>query len=243
MLTADISPQAMQIAIALRSMLDLLLPRYCCGCGRRLALDEKAICQVCLTNIPHFYVEDSFRAASVEDLAIHPAIGYMGAYASYRRKNLTANIVHSLKYYRNPEAGIVMGQMAARARLREGIFDGVDMLVPIPITWRRRMQRGYNQAELIARGISKVTGVPVRTDIMRRRRHTESQTHFEFHERMERQTGIFEFARGGHEAVSGKCVMLIDDVITTTATMRAATSVLLTGKDTIVRWFAWAWTT
>ena len=238
----------MDIPLALSSMLDLMLPRYCCGCGERLALGEKAICARCVAEIPPFDEAADMGRASVNDLLQHPRIGFIGAFATYRRKNLTARLVHSLKYYRNHYAGIVMGQMAALARQRQAgsggadIFEGVDMLVPIPVTWRRLIQRGYNQAEHIARGIGMATGIPVRTDVLRRCRHTESQTHFEFHERMDRQAGIFALARGGAERVGGRCVMLIDDVITTTATMRAATSVVLGCKDTSVRWYAWSWT-
>jgi len=106
-------------------------------------------------------------------------------------------------------------------------FEGIDMIIPVPISRGRRWKRGYNQSELIARGISEVTGIPLRTDILRRVHFDRSQTKLTVLERTENVEHAFELKAAKAKDVSGKHILLVDDIITTGATITACAKELM----------------
>ena len=95
-------------------------------------------------------------------------------------------------------------------------FDGIDIIVPVPLHWKRRIKRGYNQSYYIAKGISEATGIPVNTKIIKRIVNNPTQTHLSHSERQNNVNGIFKLKKP--ELIEGKHVLLVDDVITTGAT-------------------------
>ena len=109
--------------------------------------------------------------------------------------------------------------MAATAYRETGLFDTVDLLLPVPLHPKRMRQRGYNQSEWIARGIQSVTGIAVDTSSLSRIKKTESQTRKQIFERSENVEDIFRLDNA--DALKNKHVLLLDDVITTGSTMRA----------------------
>ncbi len=111
----------------------------------------------------------------------------------------------------------------------EHFFDDIDMLIPIPLSRQRKQQRGYNQSEQIARGIAKVTGIAVRTDIVHRIKDNPSQTHLAKHERQKNVEGIFSLLKP--EAIRGRHIMLVDDIVTTGATLMECGTTLMGAGD------------
>ena len=171
--------------------------------------------------------------------AVLPVSRVVG-FTLFKQGGLAATLVHQLKYMGHPELGLWMGRLAATELTATDAFGGVDLLIPIPLTRRRFRQRGYNQAERIAAGISAITGIPVRADVLKRVMFHESQTHLTRDERMSNTSDAFRLVRP--DVVAGRHVMLIDDVMTTGATMDGAIRQLKDVPQIHISVFAWAWT-
>ena len=223
----------------IRGLADLFFPRFCLGCGERLSVDEQLVCPSCTGKLFRLRLDwkDNFRLEPW--FAILPVDRVVG-FTLFKHGGLAATLVHQLKYRSHPDLGRWMGRLAASELTVTGAFEGVDMLVPIPLTRRRFRQRGYNQAEQIALGISAVTGIPVRTDVLKRVVNRESQTRLDREQRMANAAGVFVLADAA--SLPGRHVMLVDDVMTTGTTMDSAILQLKDVPDIRISVFAWAWT-
>lgn len=203
-----------------RRLLDLISPRVCVMCGRRLAPTEEAICNKCYFHLPRteywLHAYDNEMAKKFWHLI---PIERAAAFFFYEPQSEVANIIYQLKYKDHPEIGFVMGRMMATEMKASGFFDGIDAIVPIPLTKKRFRQRGYNQSEEIAKGISAGTGLPVYTDVVRRVRFKDSQTHLFRWGRLENVENVFQLVEGA--PIADKHLLLIDDVVTTGSTMIA----------------------
>ena len=117
-----------------------------------------------------------------------------------------------------------MGRLMAKEVESSGFFDGIDLLIPIPLARSRQRQRGYNQCTMLARGVSEVTGIKVVESVIMREKFERSQTRLDRWERMENVEGLFGLR--DPQSLQGKHVLLIDDVMTTGATICACSKPL-----------------
>ena len=124
-----------------------------------------------------------------------------------------------MKYEGRGDIAVNMGRHAAKALHPKGFFDDVDVIVPVPITRMRRFQRGFNQSELFARGLSEVTSIPVDTTSLIRRRFARSQTRLSGEQRQENVATAFSLVASA--ALEGRHVLVVDDIFTTGATLGA----------------------
>jgi len=147
----------------------------------------------------------------------------------YERGSDVATLIHRIKYYNQPGLARRMGEYTARQFAAQGFFDGIDLLVPVPLTRHRQWQRGYNQSHEICRGISAATGLPICRKAIKRTIFKGSQTQLTTEER--RQNVSNAFALVNPEAIRGKHVLLVDDVVTTGATAIACGRQLLAAGD------------
>lgn len=147
----------------------------------------------------------------------------------YESKSEASRVILQLKYNNHPEYGEILGKMVAREFQPQQFFDGIDALIPIPLAPNRLRQRGYNQSLEIARGVQAVTRLPIITDAVRRNTFTESQTRKTRLERNENVSDVFE--RIPETDISGKHILLVDDVVTTGATATACGQELLKAED------------
>ena len=146
------------------------------------------------------------------------------AFFYYEPHAETANIIYELKYKTQPEIGTIFGRMLAKEIQPAGFFDGIDGIVSVPLAKKRLRQRGYNQSEEIAQGISEITGLPIIKKAVRRTIFEGSQTNKGRWERHENVEKVFELTDA--QAVSNKHLLLIDDVVTTGATCIACAKAL-----------------
>lgn len=201
------------------SLLRLVFPRCCVVCGTPLIEGEDAICTRCSIDMPrtNYYrkkdnpVERLFWGKFPLERAT--------SYFFYRKGSEFRSILHQLKYGGKKELGAVMGRFMAGELLQTDFFRGVDVIIPVPLHPRKKKARGYNQSEWIARGVSKVTGIPLDACSMVREKHTETQTHKSVYERWENVEGIFKLR--SPERFEGKHVLIVDDVLTTGSTTTA----------------------
>lgn len=201
-------------------LLDLISPRLCVVCGSRLAVTEEALCSKCYLHLPRTdFGHDLYENVMAKMFWGQIAIEKATALFYYEPHAETASILYELKYKNHPEIGVVMGRMMAKELMNSGLFEDIDALVPVPLARKRERQRGYNQSLELTKGISKVTRLPIADKVVRRTKFAGSQTQRGRWERNENVEGVFELIDGN--GISGKHLLLIDDVVTTGATIIA----------------------
>lgn len=211
-------------------LLDLLAPRLCVVCGRRLSPTEQVLCASCNMHLPR----TGFQHDAQDNILARLFWGIIpveraAALFYYEASSKNSNILYDLKYHDHPEIGEEMGRLLAREFTEAGFFDGIDLIVPVPLARSRERHRGYNQSRCIAEGISSVTGLTVYDRAVRRTVFEKSQTQMRHWERQENVEGVFQLVDA--EAVRGRHLLLVDDVVTTGATMAACARELLTAGD------------
>lgn len=141
------------------------------------------------------------------------------AFLFYEKDHPIQGVIHQMKYADRPEIGYQLGRQAAIEFLQADFFEGIDLIVPMPLHPKRLRERGYNQAEYIARGISKATGIPMDTTHVERVRNTPKQA---LQTGEERQQNVADaFAVNHPEVLYKKHILVVDDLITTGETMRS----------------------
>ena len=239
----------------LQSILDFLLPRYCPVCKNRLQVEERAICKNCLSDLPRTrqwifpqngsgIEEKKFEEGAFAKLVWTrlPELTKAIAFLNFRPKSEIAEIVYDFKYRGMRNTAVEMGRTAAEEILPSGFFDGIDVIVPLPLNKSRYRERGYNQSERIAYGISLVTGIPVETEYVVRRSFKTSQTSLSKIERPDNVKDVFCLGVKADE-MRGKHILIVDDVVTTGATTAACAKIVLQIPDTKVSIFALGHTT
>lgn len=219
---------------------DMVWPRHCGVCGEILDVHEKHVCTRCLADMPRTYFW-SWRGNPAEQILW--ARTYLEGVVSlfyYSRDNDYRRLLHALKYKGDIALGLWLGRLLGT--LMRTAYPVPDVIVPVPLHWRRKWKRGYNQAEVIARGISEglagisrraaspALRVPVRRDILRRIRYSTSQTRMSVGSKWENVSGAFVLRdpEAAAEALAGRHVLLVDDVLTTGATVEACWDALRT---------------
>ena len=201
-------------------VLDLISPRLCVVCGQRLTVSEEIICSKCNLHLPRTgFQQDPYENEMAKLFWHQIPIERATALFYYEAHSETANILYELKYKNHPEIGEVMGRLVAKELQPSGFFDGIDGIVPIPLAKKRQRQRGYNQSLEIARGISEITNLPIYNKVVRRNVFEGSQTNKGRWERNENVEKVFEMT--DETAIHGKHLLIIDDVVTTGATVIA----------------------
>ena len=208
-------------------ILDFISPRLCVVCGHRLAPTERSLCGVCLFHLPrtdfHQKPLDNPMAQLFWGLA---PIEKAAALFYYHPHSETAQLVYRLKYNNRPDIGEDMGRIMANELQATDFFSDIDVLLPVPLASKRLRQRGYNQSEQLAIGISDITHLPIVSKALRRKHFQQSQTTLNRWQRQENVTDTFQLIDGYQ--LQGKHVLLIDDICTTGATLIACANVLKT---------------
>lgn len=152
-------------------------------------------------------------------------VEYALAYLHFHKEGITQQVLHNFKYRNQPEVGQKMGEWFGVHLLDSGITDTWDIILPIPLHKSKEKLRGYNQSNYFAEGLSNSLDISCSFDIIIRNRKSETQTHKSKQERWENVEGIFDIKNP--QAIEGKHVLLIDDVVTTGATLESCGHTLL----------------
>lgn len=206
-------------------ILDFISPRHCVVCDERLTATERSLCSVCLLHLPRTGYQFTPTDNPMAQLFWHLApIERAAALMFYEPHSEMAQMVYDLKYRDRPDIGEDMGRLMANEMQMAHFFDDIDLLLPVPLSRRRMRQRGYNQSEQIAIGISDIIRLPIARKALRRKHFQQSQTQLSRHERQENVTDMFLLR--DESLLRNKHVLLIDDICTTGATLLACTDVL-----------------
>ncbi len=194
-----------------------LFPRYCVVCGRRLVTGEEYLCSGCLLEMPTVRCKSYFDNDMAQKFWGLVPMEKATAIFYYRHGSPYTRLLFEMKYHDNISVCRALGRFMAAKLESKGFFDGINVIVPVPLAAERYKQRGYNQSEELARGIASITGLRVETRSVRRVVSNPSQTVMRPEERMDNVRGIFEVTDAA--ALSGCHVLLVDDVMTTGATL------------------------
>ena len=213
----------------LSDVLSLLLPRACICCSEVLANTETGICTRCRRTAPLTQMWRLSENDMTDKFCGVVPVERASAFMWYIPNSPWRKVIHSLKYRKRWRMAVDMGEWYGHMLAEEGLLDDVDMVVPVPLHWRRRVWRGYNQSEYIALGISRVSGVPVEFDAVARVKYNPSQTR---QTRYIRWGNVSEvFAVPWVERVRGKRILLVDDVCTTGATISSCVLAIVEACD------------
>lgn len=203
---------------------DLLLPPVCEVCGNPLNDSESTICLNCYLDMPRLDLHrDPFNIIHRRLASPGVPVERAAAFFSYRRQSAFAQLLRHAKYGGRPSINRNLGRMFAAQLANDGFFDGIDMLVPVPIHWTKKLRRGYNQAEAVCLGISSVTAIPIEISLLHARRHT-TQTRKSY---AERRLVTDKFYADTIVGLHDKHLLVVDDIITSGATMLGAVSTIL----------------
>lgn len=213
----------------LHDFFDLFYPRFCAVCGCRLGVSEQKLCASCLLKLPYLSIKDFSDNPVSRMFWGKVPVERAFSYFQYLHDSEAHLVLMKLKYQHRPDLGLWMGSLMARELQKDGFFDGVECIVPVPLHWRRQWKRGYNQSEQLARGVARVAGLPLLKGYVRRVRNNETQTHKSHAERIRNVEKLFRMRR----AIPYTHILLVDDVLTTGATLTSLARTILEAQPDV----------
>ncbi|MFB2119031.1 ComF family protein [Parapedobacter sp. 2B3] len=203
----------------------LFFAQTCAGCDAPLVSGEKLICTTCWYHLPRTHSHQDRQNSSARQLWGRVRIEAVASYWYFREDSRVKRIIHQLKYRNCPEIGTVIGARYGAALTDTAPFNQADIIVPVPLHPKKLRKRGYNQSAFFANGIARSMQLPMAENGLVRKRPTKSQTHKNRYERYENMLQTFE--ANDIDAIADRHVLLVDDVLTTGATLEACASTLL----------------
>jgi ComF family protein len=205
--------------------LNWLLPSYCAGCNQKRAHPNHPLCYQCLSELPATDYEAQTGHA-LEQL-FWGRIPLQSVTATWYLKPASSlqHCMHQLKYNHRPGIGVYLGSVAGKRMKQQNPSHHFDALIPLPLHPSKKRKRGYNQAERICQGFAQATGIPVWDQIVQRNQSTETQTRKDRAQRWNNMEG--KFSLHNTKPAINKHLLLVDDVLTTGATLEACGQTLL----------------
>jgi ComF family protein len=210
-----------------QGLINLFFPQLCTGCGNDLYGTEEVLCVSCIDKLPvtnfHLHANNPVEKIFWGRLPLVNASSYL----YFTKDSLLQHLLHAFKYKGHREIGFYFGRCMGKSFLESNRFNQIDALIPLPLHPKKEKKRGYNQATILCNGIADVLQVPVLKDAISRVSATETQTHKSRIKRWQNMEG--KFLINPRQIPPNKHVLLIDDVVTTGATLESCGLQLLKG--------------
>ncbi len=203
----------------------LFFPKICNACEAVLLKNEETICTRCLHTLPrtnfHLHRENPVTEVFWGRLPIESA----SAYLYFAKAGRVQHLIHQFKYKGQLEVGRLLGTMYGNDLRKSPYFENIAGIIPVPLHWSKQKTRGFNQSEVFGRAMATAMNAQLMKDVLIREKATTTQTRKTRFERWENVSYVFKLTNP--ERIAGKHVLLVDDVITTGATIEASASALL----------------
>lgn len=206
-------------------IIELFYPNLCFACQQRHAPKDSSICISCEYRISptgYHLLEDN---PVLQRFWGRVDLEHATSCFDFNKGGLLQNLIHRLKYDNQPQVGIELGRIYGAMLQETAPYNTIDYILPVPLHPRKKHQRGYNQAAMIAQGMSETMDISWTSDFLVRKTYTETQTKKSRLDRFDNVQNAFEIP--SQDAIAGKHLLLVDDVITTGATLEACAIQLL----------------
>lgn len=219
----------MNFRVIAKEFSHLFFPNSCSGCGRKLLATEESVCLNCIYKLPRTNnFKETDNAAEILMAGRFP-FERIASFCVYSKNGIMAPLIHQLKYKGGKEIGVLLGKLYGKDLIGSDFLKDIDFIVPVPLHPKKLKQRGYNQAEMIARGLSESTSIPLSIGNLIRAIHNPTQTKRTKTQRWENVKDIFNLKNP--QQFEHKHILLVDDVITTGSTIEACSVALLKCND------------
>ncbi|HTE26220.1 ComF family protein [Flavitalea sp.] len=222
----------MLIKTAIDSLTHLFFPHICAGCGSDVINKNQLLCLACTDRLPltnyYAHADNPVEKTFWGRIPLNHATSYL----YFNKDSIVQQLMHQFKYKGNQEIGLYFGKKMGSAISSAPRFQTPDFLVPLPLHPQRQKKRGYNQAEVLCRGMAESMGIPVLEQAVSRTMQTETQTHKNRESRWQNMEGKFVLKHPS--LIENKHVILVDDVITTGATLEACGLELLKARGLLL---------
>ncbi|MEZ4911634.1 MAG: ComF family protein [Saprospiraceae bacterium] len=201
-------------------------PNLCLACDKKVKSKSSYFCISCSVELPysdHFEIKDHFLTRHFYGRI---PFSFVGSLFIFREGSAIQSMLHRLKYKKKSEVGTIMGELLAQRANDCSFFPKPDIIIPVPIHFSKMFHRGYNQSTLIAAPLAYKFGIPLHTDLLLKQKITASQTRKSRSERIDNVAENF-IIHDPNQLLKGKHILLVDDVITTGATIESCAQVLL----------------
>ena len=213
----------------LNDFISLIFPQVCVSCGNSLYKNEQTICTYCIYHLPktNFHLNNDNPIAKIfwGRINIHSAAAFYG----FNKGGKVQHLIHQLKYKGHKEIGYTVGKLYAFDLKQSDYFNTVHVVIPVPLHPKKEKKRGYNQSESFAQGLASVMDAEVNFTTLFRANESQTQTRKSRFSRWENVETIFQLKNA--KFLAGKHILLVDDVITTGATLEACAQTLLKIPD------------
>jgi Predicted amidophosphoribosyltransferases len=200
-------------------LISLFYPNLCVGCGQTLVGNEQMICVVCLSQLPKTNIQDKQDNLVEQRLWGRLAFQYATSMYFFTKGGIMQKIIHALKYQSMTEIGELLGYRMGLMLKNNSWIQEIDMIIPVPLSKKRMYERGYNQTSFITKAISETLHIAHDESAVIRKKNTESQTHKSRIERTNNLADAFEIIKP--DMLQNKHILLVDDVLTTGATIES----------------------
>lgn len=203
----------------LKQMADLIYPPLCVSCGLMRPLDRHIFCLECLQQLPetgyHLHEQNPFTSHFAGRVRLRAGASFL----YFSRGGGTQRMLHQIKYNNQPDLITVIGRWYGRQLLQAPLWQGIDAVVPVPLHWKKQRKRGYNQSAVFGEAIADMINTPCHARALLRITHDRSLTGMNRMQRIQTIGSAFAVAKPAQ--VKGKHILLVDDVLTTGATLEA----------------------
>ena len=208
-----------------QSVNHLFFPSICAGCATDIINDEQLLCLQCMDRLPvtnfHLHANNPVEKIFWGRLPLSAACSYL----YFTKDSLLQHLLHQFKYKGDKEIGLFFGRRMGESFLQSHRFKDIDALVPLPLFPSKERKRGFNQATILCEGIAETMHIPILKNYIVRTAATQTQTHKTRVQRWKNMEGKFVLKK--NDLLKNKHVLLVDDVVTTGATLEACSRELL----------------
>ncbi len=208
----------------------IIFPHTCIGCSSDVLIKDELLCVQCKTELPYTHFFESTPNPIEKIFYGRIPIEHAAANLFFTKDSLMQHLMFQLKYRGNKDAGYYLGKLLGFELKKSTQFANIDGIIPLPLNAKKEFKRGYNQAQIICEGIAEIWDKPILNNAVERVVFTETQTHENRIQRWQNMVGVFKVIE--EEAIQNKHILLVDDVITTGATLESCGSEILQIRNT-----------